>query len=47
MARETPVIYLKHQLSFTMSDWQSLTIKDKEDLKKWAEDEQDATENSG
>lgn len=43
MATRQPALrYLMAELGIRTSDWQSLGPKDKEDLKQWAEEEQDA-----
>ena len=35
----TRVAYLRQELGFTAKDWNELTDSDKDDLKKWAEQE--------
>ncbi len=35
----TRVKYLREQLGFTAKEWNELTDSDKEDLKRWAEEE--------
>ena len=35
----TRVAYLRQELGFTAKEWNELTASDKDDLKRWAEEE--------
>lgn len=35
-----PLVYLKRELNFTVPEWSKLSEEDKEQLKRWAEEEQ-------
>lgn len=36
---KSPLVYLKEQLGFTLSEWQALPEADKTTMKAWAEEE--------
>jgi hypothetical protein len=38
-ATTSPLVYLKRQLGFTTGEYGSLSQEDKDDLKRWAEEE--------
>ena len=42
MERKSALIYLKEQLGFTVAEFQRLPVEDKDTLRRWAEEEQDA-----
>ena len=42
---KSAIMYLKEQLNFKSAEWMELSAQDKEDLRAWAEEEQEFIEN--